>query len=363
MVQKTGCSVKIPAQELKQVLSALKPNVSDLNLLIDGGTFDDAAVYKVSENMALVQTVDFFTPSVDSPYEFGKIAAANALSDVYAMGGVPKLALAVLGYPLATLDKAIVQKIMQGAQEVLQLAQTHLVGGHSIDNADLIFGFSVTGFVNPQKIWSNQGAQGGDLLILTKPIGVSALTTALKRGLSTEKEIEIGIQSMSTLNEIQSLLSEDNIKGIHAVTDITGFGLSGHAMQMAIASQKTIKIRYSDIPCFKGALDILEQGLLTKAHRTNRAYTQEQSDWSVLSETEQLMINDPQTSGGLLISVSPLLANEILDKLKIKFVNAAIIGQVMDKNGESVTHVSLNNDRVIEKSIDKLSAPWVIYEK
>lgn len=334
-VQKGGCAAKVAATELRKILSNVTFPPLHNELLIDGRYFDDAAIYKVSNEVALVQTIDFFTPILDSPYQFGRVAACNALSDVYAMGGRPKTAMAVLAFPAISLSNDIVSEVLQGASDLLKEANCTLVGGHSIDDDSLKFGLSVTGYVNPQQIWSNQGARTGDVLILTKPLGTGTLTAALKRSAVTEEDINEAIKSMGQLNNIVDLLSADLIQHIHAATDITGFGLSGHSMQMAKASNKKFIIDSQSLPMFELAQKCIESEYLTKAHRTNREYTSSHINDSILNDWQRLLIHDPQTSGGLLISVTETVASQIIEKLKPIFPKANIIGYVLDSDATS----------------------------
>ncbi|OFZ31238.1 MAG: selenide, water dikinase SelD [Bdellovibrionales bacterium RIFCSPHIGHO2_01_FULL_40_29] len=329
-VQKGGCAAKVPAVELRQILARVRFPKNSSDILVDGSLMDDAAVIKVSEDLALVQTLDFFTPIVDSPYVFGQIAAANALSDVYAMGGVPKTAMAVLAFPLAQFSQNIIAEVLQGASDKIGEAGASFIGGHSIDDDTLKFGLSVTGYVHPQKIWSNATAIAGDRLILTKPLGTGTATAALKRGEVTEKDIATELNSMSQLNSILNILGDDQ-KYIHAATDITGFGLLGHSLQMAKASEKTFEFNFSKIPHFSKTFQLLEAGFLTKAHRSNSEYVKDKVTMD-LNSIQQNLLCDPQTSGGLLLSVSAERAEIIVEVLRGQFSHAAIIGSVQSQN-------------------------------
>lgn len=329
-VQKGGCAAKVAASELRSILNQVQFPTPHKNLLVDGRHFDDAAIYKVSDEISLVQTLDFFTPIVDTPYVFGQVAAANALSDVYAMGGVPKTAMVILAYPLASFEKQWVVELLQGAADKVKEAQANIVGGHTIDDDTLKLGLSVTGYCNSERFWNNQNARVGDVLILTKPIGTGTHTAALKRQAVSEKEIESVIQSMAQLNAVPSLLKVESLNAIHAATDITGFGLLGHALNMAKASVKTFDLEFSSIPLFNGTLESLEKGFLTKAHRTNREYVVESVQMSVLKELEILSLCDPQTSGGLLLSVEPSKANAVLSELREFFPHSNTIGTVSE---------------------------------
>lgn len=331
-VQKGGCAAKVAASELQKILSQVKFPVAHSALLVDGGLFDDAAIYKVTNEIAMVQTLDFFTPIVDSPKLFGRIAAANALSDVYAMGGRPKTAMGILAFPIATLPEFVIVDVMQGASDVISEANANFVGGHSIDDDTLKFGLSVTGFVHPDKVWSNAKAQVGDALILTKGLGTGTMTAALKRRQASEQDILEATTSMSTLNNVLDYLNDDDIDVIHAATDITGFGFSGHSMQLAKASGVSLNIQFESLPIFTGVLNYLEQGFLTKAHRSNAIYTDKNVNSEKLSTLQKLLINDPQTSGGLLLSVRKDRAAEIVKQLQKVFLKASIIGEVIPQN-------------------------------
>lgn len=331
-VKKGGCAAKVAAHELRKILANVPFPMTGPELLVDGRHFDDAAVYRLNADQAMVQTVDFFTPIVDSPFVFGQVAAANAISDIYAMGGKPVTALAVLAFPLGTLDNEVVTEVLAGACEVLGRARTALAGGHSIDDDTLKFGLSVTGLVHPERAWRNTGAQAGDVLILTKALGTGTLTAALKRDALSEEDLKPAIESMTTLNNAVEYLEKDpkNLThAVHAATDITGFGLSGHAMQMALASQVSFAIDVTRIPKLPRAVECLEKEFLTKAHRTNREYTSARIQTEGLNRIDELIIHDPQTSGGLLLSVAEAEAQEVVERLKPAFPYTTIIGEVL----------------------------------
>ncbi len=328
-VKKGGCAAKIAAFELRKILADITYPENHAAVLVDGRHFDDAAVYSVTPDLALVQTIDFFTPIVDSAKLFGQIAAANAISDVYAMGGKPKTCLAVLAFPLGTLANEVISEVLQGACDKIKEAGANLLGGHSIDDDTLKFGLSVTGYVDPKKIWANTGAKAGDVLILTKALGTGTLTAALKREAVSEKDIEVALHSMAQLNNAIDFLSKEMAGEIHAATDVTGFGLSGHAMQMANASQVRLEIQASLLPVLPGAQMTLEKEFLTKAHRTNREYTSEALQIGELPQWQELLLHDPQSSGGLLLSVSESAAAAIIAALKPHFPFVGQIGRVL----------------------------------
>ena len=337
-VKKGGCAAKVPAMVLKEILSGVKFPPKIPGVLIDGDHFDDAAIFKIDENISLVQTLDFFTPIVDSPYTFGAIAAANALSDVYAMGGRPKTCMAILAAPMATMEYHVIQEVLQGACDIMAEAKASLVGGHSIDDDTLKFGLSVTGLVSTQHVWSNEGAKVGDILILTKPIGTGTICAGIKKETYSEADAEEALSSMKRLNNIIDYLSDEELKQIHGATDVTGFGLAGHSYQVAKASNISLKFRHQSMPLFDLTLASLKASNLTKAHRSNAEYTQNVLQFENIDEVEKQIYFDPQTSGGLLLSVSPESAQGILNKLKLAFPKTSIIGSV-EKRSEFYIYV------------------------
>lgn len=353
-VQKGGCAAKVSALELRKILANVRfPKASESflpeSLLIDGRLFDDASVHKLTPELALVSTLDFFTPIVDSPHTFGAIAAANALSDVYAMGGRPLTALAILAFPVATMESSVIESVLQGACDTLSKARATLSGGHSIDDDTLKFGLSVSGLVHPDRIWSNAGARPGDVLILTKGLGTGTLTAALKRSAVSETEIAHALESMVLLNNAVDVLEPLSLsEAVHAATDITGFGLAGHAMQMAKASDVELDISLLKLPVLDGAIAMIRDGFLTKAHRTNREYTTSGLHFAMRSESaspseavgpEQLILFDPQTSGGLLLSVAKEMADQCVTALRSVFPMATAIGTVKEKSSDIVLRI------------------------
>jgi len=331
-VQKGGCAAKVAAHELREILGRVQFPPAPPELKVGPHTFDDAAVFRLPKSSSvceksLVQTLDFFTPIVDSPRWFGQIAAANALSDVYAMGGDPLTAMAILAFPLATLDRNVAVEVLQGACETLTKAETPLVGGHSIDDDTLKFGLSVTGLVDSERIWSNAGAQVGDCLILTKGLGTGTLTAALKRQALSESDLQETLKSMAQLNRVKPCLG-DLVSAVHAATDITGFGLAGHSLHIAKGSQVSLQIQTSRLPVLEGAWQCLEKEFFTKAHRTNREYVQSDCEFGFENKTMMSLIMDPQTSGGLLLSVAPDQADAVVAALRSDFPKSAIIGRV-----------------------------------
>ena len=331
-VQKGGCAAKIAATELRRILSRVTFPKPHPELLVDAGLFDDAAVYRVSDDLALVQTLDFFTPILDTPKLFGAVAAANALSDVFAMGGRPKTAMGILAFPLATMDVDVIVDVMQGASDKIAEAGANFVGGHSIDDDTLKFGLSVTGFVHPARAWTNAGACVGDALILTKALGTGTMTAGLKRRELTEADIREAIDSMATVNNAIDYLTPDLQGAVHAATDVTGFGLSGHSAQLARASGVTLSFEADRLPAFARARECLERGFLTKAHRSNAEYVGERFGRGPLDDLGVQLAHDPQTSGGLLMAVAAEHADAIVAALAPAFPRAIRIGRVLERS-------------------------------
>ncbi|WP_010651509.1 selenide, water dikinase SelD [Oceanobacillus massiliensis] len=328
---KAGCGCKIGPADLAQVLRDLPPAVPNPDLLVGLDTSDDAGVYRLNDEMALVQTVDFFTPIVDDPYSFGQVAAANAISDIYAMGGKPLTALNIVAFPISTLDKQILTDILRGAGDKLKEAGITLVGGHSIDDKEPKFGLAVTGLVHPDKVRTNAGAKSGDKLILTKPIGVGITTTSIKRGLATEEEIERVTNVMSTLNKAASETME--AFDVHACTDVTGFGLLGHASEMAKGSGTGIRIYKEQVPTLSRVRELAEAGAVPGGTKNNFDHLQGDVTFpEAMDQIDQWILCDAVTSGGLLISVSDNEADDLLLKLQEAGVDAAIIGDVSAEN-------------------------------
>lgn len=309
---------------LAQVLCHL-PKFSDPNLLVGFDTSDDAAVYKVNEELALIQTVDIFPPVVDDPYEYGKIAAANSLSDVYAMGGRPKLAMNVFCFP-EDLAKEHLQAILQGGYEKVAEADAMVVGGHTIKDPVPKYGLSVTGFVHPDKVLKNNAAPAGDVLILTKALGSGILTTADRGGILTPAEHKAAVDSMEFLNKYAALVMEKE-PIIHACTDVTGFGLLGHCYEMAAGSGQSFFIDSKKIPALPGALDYASMGIVPANAYKNRGYLDGLVSISdSVPENVSDLLFDPQTSGGLLIAVPEAAGEGFLRRLKDLVPVAEIIG-------------------------------------
>lgn len=307
----------------------------NINLLVGLDTSDDAAVYRLNEDQALIQTLDFFTPVVDDPYTFGQIAAANALSDVYAMGGEPFLALNIVCFP-DCLDPAILAEILRGGQDKVIEAGAVLAGGHSISDEEPKYGLAVAGLVHPSKIMTNAQARPGDLLVLTKPLGVGIVNTALKADMASEQAVEEAILSMITLNKIGKTAA-DQAGSVHSITDITGFGLLGHAVEMAQGSQVTLRLIASQIPVIEAAREYASFGLIPAGAYKNRDYFGPHIQLSeALPKSMEDILFDPQTSGGLLISVAPERAPILLEALESSPVAFGLVGEVLPLQEHSV---------------------------
>jgi selenide, water dikinase len=308
------------------------PLLTSPKLLVGMERVEDAGVYQITEDTAIVQTVDFFTPVVDDPFTFGQIAAANSLSDVYAMGGTPITALNIVCFPVQTMDISIMREILLGGIEKMREAQVVLVGGHSVDDRELKYGLSVTGTIDPHKILRKEDAKPGDKLVLTKPLGTGIIATALKGEMASRKAIERIIRSMSTLNKQASEVMRS--VGVHACTDITGFGLIGHAAEMIEGTAVGMIIQAGSVPVFEEAQELAAQGMVPGGLNRNREYRKSIVDISPgVTEFQAEILFDPQTSGGLLIAVSPEKAAVLLNKLHESGVSeAAIIGEITEKH-------------------------------
>ena len=299
------------------------------NLIVGIDTSDDAGVYKLNEETALVQTVDYFTPVVDDPYMFGAIAAANALSDVYAMGGKPLTVLNVVGFPISKLDKKILADILRGGADKVREAEAVIVGGHSIDDTDPKFGMAVTGLVHPQKVWTNAGAQAGDKLVLTKPIGVGIVTTAIKRGKASEEAIRIATETMAALNKTAA----ETAMGfnVHACTDITGFGLAGHALEMARGANAGIVLYGDQVPLIPETRDYVAQKIYPGGTVRNMDWVKDDVTYAEgVDEATRIILCDAVTSGGLLISLPAAEADDLVRQLQERGIaDAAVVGEVV----------------------------------
>ena len=327
-VKAGGCASKLAPGSLRSVLDALVPQ-SDSNLLVGFDKSDDAGVYRIANNQALVQTVDFFTPMVDDAFTFGQIAAANALSDVYAMGGTPLTALAIVCFPQDG-DLAVLGHILRGGLSKLSEAGCTVVGGHSVRDVEIKFGYAITGMIHPDRVYTNAGAQAGDRLLLTKPIGTGVITTALKQGNAHDEWVEEATRSMTTLNKAAAGVIAGHA-GVHAMTDVTGFGLMGHGREMALGSGMGIEIVVEQVPRIEGALDAVHLGTIPAGLLANREFAEcisADAPGSQIPEDLRTLLYDPQTAGGLLVSVAADTGDALLASLRGAGLNAARIGSV-----------------------------------
>jgi selenide,water dikinase len=342
MAKAAGCAAKLNPATLDAVLRKL-PKQTDPNVLVGFDTNDDAGIYRIADDMALVQTVDFFTPIVDDPFVFGQIAAANALSDVYAMGGRPISSLSIVGFPEKG-DPTILEQIIRGGLSKMNEARCSVIGGHSIRNEDMLFGYAVTGLINPKRVWRNVGAREGDALLFTKPLGTGVITTALKKDRATEASLTAAVLAMTTLNGAASAALQEvdeksvDSPSVHAVTDVTGFSLLGHAREMALGDPAngiapvSFEIDHSAFDYFPGAVEAAREGHLSGGLKNNRAFVSDCASFaaSVPAEYQDLLF-DPQTSGGLLVAVAPQAAEAALATLQRHGVAARRVGRVVPR--------------------------------
>ena len=309
-----------------QVLHQL-PVVKDKDLLVGVETADDAGVYKISDELAIISTLDFFPPIVDDPFTFGQIAAANALSDIYAMGGSPRLAMNIVCFPKA-LPLEVLNEIMRGSMEKMAEAGVLLVGGHSVEDSEVKYGLAVTGFGHPARITANSTAKAGDVLVLTKPVGVGVITSALKAGRIGARDAEAAIDSMKRLNRAASAAMME--VGVNACTDVTGYGVLGHAMEMAKGSGVNIVIKASQVNTFPGALELIKKrSNRPRTLKSNMDFVMRDVAAAGISEELLMLLFDPQTSGGLLISVAGEKSEMLLSRLRESSVSPSVVGRVV----------------------------------
>ena len=333
-----GCGCKIAPAVLEQILHSHTVMPDDKNLLVGNSSKDDAAAYDIGNGMALISTTDFFMPIVNDPYNFGRIAAANAISDVYAMGGKPILAIAILGWPVNKLSADVAKKVLEGGKAICAEAGIPLAGGHSIDSQEPIFGLAVNGLVKIENLKRNSTAKEGDILFLTKPIGVGLLATAQKRGLLKAEHLDVLITQLTQLNKVGEELGK--LSGVHAMTDVTGFGLLGHLVEMAEGSELSAELDYASICLVEGAKDYLAlKTVPDSTFRNWNAYSQKVSFAPGVNVMEAFSIlPDPQTNGGLLIAVNPDSVNEIENVFQAfglqKFIKP--IGTIISKNEKAI---------------------------
>lgn len=338
MAKAAGCAAKLNPATLDAVLRKL-PKQSDPNVLVGFDTNDDAGIYQLTPDLALVQTVDFFTPIADDPFTFGQIAAANSLSDIYAMGGRPVTALSVLAFPERG-DVTVLEEMIRGGLTKMQEAGCSVVGGHSIRDEEIKFGYAVTGVVHPKRFWRNVGARAGDALLFTKPLGTGVIITALKKGSASESSVAAATASMTKLNRDAAAAIAECGAGdaIHAVTDVTGFSLLGHAREMALGhpaggiSPVSLEIDHTKIDYLPGAEEAAREGNESGGLVNNRNFIGEcvQFEDNVAEEYRRLLF-DPQTSGGLLVAIAPAAVNAALESLRAREISARQIGRVVEK--------------------------------
>ena len=324
-----GCGAKVGAGVLSQLLEGIKVH-NDPNLLVGFDKSDDASVYKVSEDLALVQTVDFFPPIADDPYLFGQIAATNALSDVYAMGGEPKLCLNIMAIP-ADMPKDAVHELLRGGYDKVYEAGALITGGHSILDEEPKYGLAVTGFVHPDKVLTNSGAKAGDVLLFTKPIGIGVLTTAAKADMASREGMELAYGLMTTLNKSAR---DAMVKyRVHACTDVTGFGMLGHLYEMAQGSDVEVELHTEQVDFIPEALELARIGILPEGMYRNRSFAECGVDAGTVELCKQDLLYDPQTAGGLLMAVDPADADALFAELKECVPSAQRIGVVREYLG------------------------------
>jgi selenide,water dikinase len=340
MVSCSGCAAKLSPSLLAQVLGGLPAQPKDENVMVGFDKADDAGVYRLRDDLAIVQTVDFFTPIVDDPFIYGQIAALNSINDVWAMAGTPLTALAITCFPKEGVDPAILGEIMRGGLETLNKYGVTLIGGHSVASEQIMFGYSVTGVIDPDKIATNSGARPGDVIVLTKPIGTGVISAGIK---FAKASAEVAASSIATMSMPGKYAAETMREfGVKGATDVTGFSLLGHAWEMARASGVTIEIDAAAVPLLDGALELAAAGVLTSADKTNREYVGD--DISIAESVSKEMgclLYDPQTAGGMLISVSKDRANDLLGRLRESYPRADVIGRVTERVSQSIVVNSL----------------------
>jgi selenide,water dikinase len=318
---------KLAPGDLAQVLGALPKQPLDPNVLVGYDTADDAGVYRLSNDVALVQTLDFFTPVADDPEIYGRVAAVNSLNDVYAMGGKPLTALAIVCYPQKE-DMKVLGQILKGGQLAMNEAGVTILGGHSIDDAEIKFGYAVTGIIHPEKVITNAGARPGDALVLSKPIGTGAISTGIKNDVAKQDSIDAAMRAMTTTAAAPSLAMQE--AGANACTDVTGFGLLGHAYEMAKASNVCLIIDSTKVPLFPHVLELISQGMLTRGDKNNRDYVGDTIQFALgVSPEMQSALFDPQTAGGLLISIEKSKAEKLAEE-----IGGWVIGEAEESRGQ-----------------------------
>ncbi len=335
-----GCACKLSPDDLRTVLDLVRgiDASAEPNLLVGLETADDAAVYRLRDDLAVVVTTDFFTPIVDDPYDWGRIAATNALSDVYAMGGTPLLALNLVAWPRDSLPFELLARVLDGGADVVRAAGALVGGGHSIDDAEPKYGLAVVGTVHPDGVLTNSGAQVGDDLVLTKPIGLGVISTAVKRDAATPELVAEAVRVMTTLNAGARDAALDLCDAVHAATDVTGFGLLGHARELVAASGVGGEVDAAAVPVIDGVPELVAEGMVAGGTQRNHAFVSDTTDWGPLPEAEQLLLADAQTSGGLLIAVASDRTGDLVDQLgRRDALAAAVVGRCVAGTAGHVT--------------------------
>lgn len=326
-----GCGCKIAPGVLSEILKSVPQLPFPKELLVGIETSDDAAVYQINESQAIVATTDFFMPIVDDPFDFGKIAATNAISDIYAMGGTPLFALALVGMPIKVLSNATIARILEGGSDACRTVGIPIAGGHTIDSVEPIYGLVVIGIVDPKSVKSNASAKAGDALILGKPLGVGILSAALKKDLLDANGYQEMIANTTKLNSAGPELAK--LAGVHALTDVTGFGLAGHTLELSRGSDLSAEIKWHQVPLLSNVHELAKQGVITGASGRNwESYGKDVLLPDQFSAAQQALLTDPQTSGGLLVSCSPDAVNDVLSIFKEhQFTSARVIGEMTPK--------------------------------
>ncbi len=324
-----GCGCKIAPGVLEQILSKAAPGLIPRELLVGIETSDDAAVYRINDRQAIVATTDFFMPIVDDPFDFGAIAATNAISDVYAMGGQPLFALALVGMPVNQIPLEVIRKILEGGESVCARAGIPIAGGHTIDSVEPIYGLVAIGLVDPAHLKRNSGARPGDQLVLGKPIGVGIISAALKKGRVDDAGYKAMIAATTQLNTPGTRLGR--LEGVHALTDVTGFGLLGHLLEIARGSNAGAKLRWDAVPILPQALAFATEGIATGASGRNwTGYGDRVRLGAAIGDAQKALLTDPQTSGGLLVACAPDSCAEVLEIFRSEgFADAAVVGEVV----------------------------------
>ena len=329
-----GCGCKIAPGVLEKILAKSAPGLVPRDLLVGIETSDDAAVYRINDRQAIVATTDFFMPIVDDPFDFGAIAATNAISDVYAMGGQPLFALALVGMPVNQIPLEVIRKILEGGESVCARAGIPIAGGHTIDSVEPIYGLVAIGLVDPKNVKRNAGARVGDRLVLGKPLGVGIASAALKKGKLDDRGYRAMVDSTTKLNTPGTKLGA--LEGVHALTDVTGFGLLGHLLEITRGSRVGATVDWKRVPLLPGSLEFAREGIMTGASGRNwTGYGERVRLAAALGEAERAVLTDPQTSGGLLAACAPEACDEVLAIFRAEgFGEAAVIGEIVAGNGE-----------------------------